>query len=113
MEKLLIGAIAALILLALIPIKDTTTTAINADMAITTVSNDIEEPETVLVQLNEIDILDSSEPIIAQSTEIENIANSEIEIDQETADSDRVVFISIGSMILIGILLMLTPLRKI
>lgn len=112
MEKLLIGAIAALILLALIPVRDAPFTASNSDPVAVVVTNDVEEPKAVHIQLLETESLNGSELIIAQNEEIDNIENTEIETDQETADSDRAVFISIGSMILLGILLLLTPLRK-
>ena len=99
MEKLLIGAIAVLILLAFTPIKSTTFHVANMNPATTEINYETERTQSVLVQLNETNELNNSELTVAE--------NEVIEINQETGDTDRVIFISIGSLLLVGFLLLL------
>lgn len=104
MEKLLIGAIAGLILLAFIPIKDTPATEANMTPVSDTITNDTIDPQALFISLNEIQKADYTD---FTKSERKDADNEDIEKDQETEDTDRVVFISIGSMVLIGILLLL------
>jgi hypothetical protein len=104
MEKLLIGAIAVLILLAFTPIKSATFNMANMTSVTTAINQDADEPQVLLIQSVEINESDDSE--LTQADYIETGIEA-IETKQEKGDSDRVVFISIGSLLLIGIILLL------
>ena len=104
MEKLLIGAIAVLILLAFIPIKTAPISEENVTPDMVEINNDAVELQTLLTGLVETIELDNSEFTLAENMETDNEVT---EKKQETRDNDRGVFISIGSLILIGILLLL------
>ncbi len=104
MEKLLIGAIAVLILLTFTPIKSATYHVAATSSVTAAINQDAETPQTLLIRSVEMNELDDAE--ITQ-TEIKENGIEVIESKQETGDNDRVVFISIGSMLLIGIILLL------
>jgi spermidine/putrescine-binding protein len=104
MEKLLIGAIAVLILLAFTPIKSATFNVANLTSVTTAINQDAEEPQVLLIRSDEV--YDSVDSEISQA-EYNETGIEAIETKQETGDSDRVVFISIGSLLLIGIILLL------
>ncbi|MCC5942126.1 MAG: hypothetical protein JJU37_11355 [Balneolaceae bacterium] len=104
MEKLLIGAITVLILLAVVPIKSATFNVANETSATTSISNEAEESQSLLIRLD-----DTLELVNSDLKPTENMeADSEVsENKEETETSDRGVFLSIGSMLLIGILILL------
>lgn len=104
MDKLLIGAIIALILLALIPIKSDSFDFTNLDPVSATIADDAEENQSLLIHLAETNQMDNSELMQAESVET---GNEEMEIEPEMAGSDRGIFISIGSILLFGIILLL------
>ncbi|TVR14539.1 MAG: hypothetical protein EA391_12565 [Balneolaceae bacterium] len=104
MEKLLIGAITVLILLAFVPIKSAPFNVENVTPVMVEINNDAVEHQTLLIGLVESIELDNSELTLAENM----VTGNEVtEKKQETRDNDRGVFISIMSLILIGILILL------
>lgn len=109
MEKLFFGTITVLILMAFISIQLAPFTVANIT-PVTTITNDAEDPQALLIWLVETEQLNSSELTFAENIET---VNEVTEIKQETGDNERGVFISIGSLVLIGILLLLPPIKKV
>ena len=110
MEKILIGTITALLLLAFIPIKSATFNAADMTLANAELNNNTEEIQALLIQLGDSNEFNNSELMLAENKETENKI---IEKKQETGTSDRGAFIFVGSMVMIGILLLLPPLKTI
>ncbi len=124
MNKLLIGAIIALLLLALLPIKSEPFTFINTVSASNTetvsasiadYSKEMQKPLIQMIesdqrnesiQINETDPMENSVLTLAENeaSDYEVIA---VEVEQEITDDDRGIFISIGAILLFGILLIL------
>jgi hypothetical protein len=103
MEKLLISAITVLILLAFTTIGSATFTVANSTSVPAAISNDAEEPKTLFIQVLEFN--ESNNLVLNQVDDLVNTVEVK-DIKQDTSDSDRVVFVTIGSLVLIGILLL-------
>lgn len=118
MNKLLIGTIVVLMLLALLPIKSEPFSFTNMEQVAATLTDDSEDFQTLtfpLTPLNQdvdtdadenLSQMDPFEMTLAENMEAD-YESSETMAEQETEDSDRGIFISIGSIILFGILLLL------
>jgi hypothetical protein len=110
MEKLLIGIIIVLISLAFVPIKSEPFIVANMTQATNLKTNDKDETQALVIRLVETKKMDNS---VLVQTENSEYGIDAIEIKQETGVNDRGIFISIGSLVLIGIFLLLPPFKTV
>lgn len=110
MNKILIGSIIVLILLALFPGKSEPFSFSNFDQVTDTLANDADETKQPLIHLAQSNLMDNSVLTMAENmdedTEVVE-AEQGLEQEQVTEYNDRSLFISIGSILLFGILLLL------
>jgi hypothetical protein len=104
MGKLLVGITTVIILLVCNPMKSAPIIESESNQVTAAITNDIENNQVFLVRAVNATELNNSELTQTGNLQIENAV---IESEQTTGDSDRVVFVSIGSLVLLGIFLLL------
>jgi hypothetical protein len=104
MEKLLVGFTIVIILLACIPMKSVSITESEMNQVNATITYESDSKQIIYLQVVNAMELNNSELVQTKNLEIEYAV---IESNQVAGYSDRGVFISIGSLVFLGIFLLL------